>query len=599
MSKRLYILFQIFFMALYVSSKEVPIKVSAPKQVSIGEKFRISYEISSNDIQDFRAPDFNGFHLIDRQQSTSSTITNLNGNLTTKTSTSISYILEAYQEGYFTISPAIIHVENNKQITEKISIHVTPSSSNQSNTQSPLNQNQQINQGTNSTFPSVKSTKDNHDLFVKAIVSKQRVYEQEAILLTYKIYTSTNAYGFQGKLPVLDGFLIQETDIEQNQKSETYNGRQYMTAIWKQYVLYPQLIGECEIPPITCEATVVSQDGYLDPFGMFPRTKSSIKKTQTTPIKIEVLPLPEAPKSYCGAVGNFTISSSINKTKLHANDVLSVKVNINGKGNFKLMDTPHFTFPNVFETYDTKVTDNYHLTANGNEGSKSYEFIAVPRENGHFTIPAMDFSFFNPDTHSYQTLSTQSFNVDVNIGKTISGEPSEVTELNKDIRFIKTGPTNLRKEQHTYLYSLKWILAYICLLLVFSTVFYWIRYHNASITTDGIKGKKANIKAMQQFKKVKSAMETHDRDHFYEELLNVIYTYTENKFNIKRENQNQDNIRSVLESHKVESQLVQEYIDLIKDCEFARFAPSINNMSMEDYYEKSIQLIRNIEAFTK
>lgn len=595
MKQRNYILLQLFFFTLSISANDVAVKISSPQNVEVGETFRISYEISTNDIEDFQAPDFKGFHLIDSHQSTSSSISNINGKISSKSTTTISFILEAYQEGDFIIQSAIIRSNGKKIVSKSIPVHVSGHTSKNQNTNanSPNNNSQNIS-------PSQSTLSENEkDLFVRAIASKQKVYEQEAILLTYKIYTSTNAYGFQGKLPVLDGFHIQEIDLGENQTTEMYNGKKYMTAIWKQYVLYPQLIGKCEIPSITCEATVVSQNGYMDPFGMIPRTSTSIRRMNTSPITIEVLPLPEAPSTYSGAVGDFNLTSSVNKTKLKSNDVLSLKVNLSGVGNFKLMDTPDFKFPKVFETYDSKVTDNFHLTTKGNEGQKTFEFLAVPRESGTYTLPPMEFTYFNPQTKSYHTLCTQEYKIEVEsvIGSDVT--QSNPSELNKDIRYIKTGDTDLRRGKITNLYSYPWIIAYLISLLSFFLVLYIIHRHKNNQADILSISKRANVIAMRRLKNANKEMESGNRERFFDELLNTLNKYISDKFNIDKEKLNKENIRLVLGTKRIDSQTIDEFINLVNDCEFARYAPEANSIPMNIYYNKSIQLISSLESCTK
>lgn len=578
------------------TAKDVPVKISSPKSVTAGEPFRISYEIGTNDIKDFKSPAFKGFHLIDSHQSSSSSITNINGKFSSQSSTTITFILEAEAEGDYIISPASMYADGNKITTRQIPIHVSasPVRSNGNNVAPGYSQSAPDN-GQSVT----SQTNDNKDLFVRAIVSKQKVYEQEAVLLTYKIYTRTNAYGFQGQLPVLDGFHIQEIELEPNQTQETYNGKQYMTAIWKQYVLYPQLIGKCEIPSITCEATVVTQNGFIDPFGMMPRTTTSTKRMQTPAIRIDVLPLPDSPDTFSGAVGNFKLTSSINKTKLKANDVLSVKVKISGAGNFKLMETPEFKFPDGFETYDSKVSDDIILTPKGNEGTKTFEFLAVPRESGRFVIPEMKFTYFDPSSQSYNTLSTQSYNVTVDIGDMEQKLEEAASEQNKDIRYIKTGTKNLQKNISEKLYSTKWILAYLLSIIAYLAGIGILRYHDINVFNNGSVKKNANRVAMKQLKTAKTKMDAQERDSFFDELLNTLYSYTINKFGIEKEKLNKDNIRIIFESHHVDSGIADSFINLVDDCEFARYAPSNQTKPMSDYYENAIQLISSLESCTK
>ena len=588
-----------------VLADNVPISISAPKQVAVNETFHVSYEIGTQNISNFEAPDFGGFHLIDSRQSSSSSTTIINGEMTTKSSTTITFILSAPREGRFTIGPAKVYLNGTAHPTKQIPITVvagSPSNNNTPPSTPPSFSNHPTpNTPQNPQNPNTSSDVHKDKLFVRAIVSKSKAYEQEAILLTYKIYASPELYvtGFQGKLPVLNSFHIQELEPDRNQQSEYLNGKPYNTAVWRQYVLYPQSNGSIEIPSIKCEATVSVQNGYMDPFGMFPRSTTELRELQTNSLEVEVIPLPTPPSNFYGAVGDFNLSSSINKRKFKSGDILSLKLNITGVGNLKLIETPTVEFPSNFETYDSKVNEDYELTASGHEGSKTFEFHAVPKNGGKYTIAPVEFTYFDPTSQSYKTLKSQSYEIDVTADPNQTYQ-NEVDELEKDIKHIKLGDVELRQDHYKRLYSWKWITAYAISSLLFILLYIGLhRKFSLNSTSPSNKRRIASKLVMRQLEKSRELMAAGKEKEFHIELLNALYSFPKNKLNITNEEFNKENVRQILENQGVSTSVIDEYMALVDECEFTRYSSGASNSTMDSYYNKAIDIISKLENSMK
>lgn len=227
------------------------------------------------------------------------------------------------------------------------------------------------------------------------------VYEQEAFLLTYKIYTLVDLRGFDNvKLPDFKGFHSQEVELPNDRRwsLEHYKGRNYQTTVYRQFVLFPQQSGKLTIEPARFDASIAKAVQVNDPFEAFLNGGSNyveVKKTLITPqVTINAKPLPSGkPEGFSGGVGEFSISSSINETKLKTNDAVTLKVVISGTGNLKLLSTPEVKFPEDFEVYDPKVENNFRLTNAGLSGSQVIEYLAIPRNAGTFKIPSIKFSY--------------------------------------------------------------------------------------------------------------------------------------------------------------------------------------------------------------
>lgn len=601
MSKRIHIILFILLTSLPVYADKVSISISAPKLVQEGEPFRVIYEIGSTNVTDFEDPDLSGFHLIDRYQSSSSSTTIINGKVNSKTSTTFTLILSSNKAGNYTIGPARVHINGETYSTKSIPIQVSSNGAGGSNqgpssSVSPHSPSSSPSQSSNST-----PTSANDEIFVRLSASKSKVYEQESILLTYKVYAAPQTFvtGFQGKLPTLNGFHIQEIEPPSGQETETYLGKTYNTAVWKQYIVYPQSSGVITIPPLECEATINRQNGYMDPFGMFPRNESFTKALSTNALTINVKPLPESPVDFYGGVGDFNISSSLNKKKLKSSDVLTLTINVTGTGNLKLVETPTVEFPSIFETYDCKVTDDYTLTRSGHEGSKIFEYRAIPQKGGKYTIPPVRFTYFDPSTEQYKTLTTQSYQIDVASDPNQSSQ-MEVEELDKDIKHIKTGEVDLRKNNYSSLYSWKWIFAYAFVIIAFITIYAIILHRKGLLfKTSASKRRQTSKLIMNQLEKSHQLKEAGDEQGFYMELLNALYSYSQNRLNISKEELNKENIKKTLESRNVPSPVIEEYLQLLEECEVTRYFRNQTSSELDSEYQKAINIIKKLDSHLK
>ena len=374
------------------AADKVIFKTEAPDVVVSGDQFRLEFTVNTQNVKDFRAPSISGFDVLmgpTRSQQSSTQI--INGKVSSSRSITFTYILMAGKEGTYTIPAASIEVDGEKVFSNAIQIKVLPPDQ---------SGNSSGGQASSSRSQVAGSRITEEDLFITATASKTTVHEQEAILLTYKVYTLVNLRQLQGDMPDLKGFHTQEIPLPQQKKFslEHYKGRNYNTTVWSQYVLFPQQTGKLEIPSITFNGVVAQQTVSDDPFDAFFNGGGyvEVKKNIVTPkLTINVQPLPARPANFSGAVGEFQIASSINSTEVKTNDAVTIKITLNGVGNMKLINTPEVKFPQDFEIYDPKITDEYDLTNNGLSGTKTFEYLAIPRHAGDFTVPAVEFVYFD------------------------------------------------------------------------------------------------------------------------------------------------------------------------------------------------------------
>lgn len=608
MRKIIFLLFTILAAWQVKAADKVRFVAEAADVVVSGDQVRLVFTVNSQDIKDFRAPSIKGFDvLMGPSRSQQSSIQIINGKRTSSSSTAFTYILLAGSPGTYTIPAASVEVNGEKVFSNAISIKVLPQDQNSGNSG-----NNRGGSASSSRSQAAGSRISANDLFITATASKTTVHEQEAILLTYKVYTVVNLRQLYGKMPDLKGFHTQEVELPQQKTFtlEHYKGRNYNTTVWSQYVLFPQQTGKLEIPSITFDGVVAQQTVSDDPFDAFFNGGGyvEVKKKITTPkLVINVQPLPAKPAGFSGAVGEFKLASSINATDVKTNDAVTIKLTLSGTGNMKLIGTPEVKFPQDFEIYDPKVTDDYKLTNSGLTGTKTFEYLAIPRHAGNFTIPAVEFTYFDLKSNSYKTLKTEAYNLKVakgqgNADQVISDftNKESVKMLGKDIRFIKLGDSSLRPKGDFFFGTVGYYLCYLIPLLlfvVFAVIYRQKALENANVAK--VKTKKANKVATRRMKLAGKLLAENKKNEFYDEVLKALWGYISDKLSIPVSQLSKDNIEAELTNYGVPEALIAEFIGVLNECEYARYAPGNENEAMDKVYSASVEVISKMENSIK
>lgn len=608
MRKIIFLLFTILAAWQVKAADKVRFVAEAADVVVSGDQVRLVFTVNSQDIKDFRAPSIKGFDvLMGPSRSQQSSIQIINGKRTSSSSTAFTYILLAGSPGTYTIPAASVEVNGEKVFSNAISIKVLPQDQNSGNSG-----NNRGGSASSSRSQAAGSRISANDLFITATASKTTVHEQEAILLTYKVYTVVNLRQLYGKMPDLKGFHTQEVELPQQKTFtlEHYKGRNYNTTVWSQYVLFPQQTGKLEIPSITFDGVVAQQTVSDDPFDAFFNGGGyvEVKKKITTPkVVINVQSLPAKPAGFSGAVGEFKLASSINATDVKTNDAVTIKLTLSGTGNMKLIGTPEVKFPQDFEIYDPKVTDDYKLTNSGLTGTKTFEYLAIPRHAGNFTIPAVEFTYFDLKSNSYKTLKTEAYNLKVakgqgNADQVISDftNKESVKMLGKDIRFIKLGDSSLRPKGDFFFGTVGYYLCYLIPLLlfvVFAVIYRQKALDNANVAK--VKTKKANKVATRRMKLAGKLLAENKKNEFYDEVLKALWGYISDKLSIPVSQLSKDNIEAELTNYGVQEALIAEFIGVLNECEYARYAPGNENEAMDKVYSASVEVISKMENSIK
>ncbi|BAU53868.1 BatD family protein [Mucilaginibacter gotjawali] len=568
--------------------------------VATGDIVEITFAVNGN-AERFSPPQFTGFQVAGGPNESQS-MEIINGN--SSVSMSYSYELMAVKEGDFTIGPATTIVNGHSYTTNPIRIKVIKGRS------VPQNSSAQTQNGPDNSITSAKTSNLAKSIFIKAVVDKSNVYMGQQITLSYRLYV--RGVGIEQNqpdaIPELNGFWSEDIKHTQQQvqwHTETYKGERYNVADLKQTILFPEREGNLTIDPLGMKFVLRVQapsEDIMDQF--FGSYKQVPYTTKSAPVTIHVKPLPQAgkPDSFTGAVGEFQIESSVDKTTLKANDALNYKVKVSGRGNIKLLKTLSTNFPADFDKYDPKITDSVIENENGVAGDRYYNYLLIPRHQGDYTIDPLKFSYFNPAANRYVTLTTKAFHIKVDKGNSQSnvtafsdGDKQDIKMLDKDIRYIKTDDSSLSNSGDLFFGSFGY---YILLLLgpclCFAAYLYrnWLIKNNSDIVK--VKSRQAGKIAAKHLANAQNQLQAGNAKAFYEDVFKGLYGYLSDKLNIQYANLNKETIASAMKEKKVSSRLLDQLQDTLDLCEMARYAP-VTHISEREVFEKAKSIINEIE----
>lgn len=593
--------------------QDVVFTASAREAVSVGEQFRLIYSFNAQG-SGFKAPALKDFNILSGpQQSQSSSMQIYNGQVTNSVSFTYTYILQATKEGSFTIPPASINAEGKVYQSNTITIKVNKGSGSQ-----PQQQQQQ-----NAASPSGEVTAK--DLFIRAVPNKTNPYQGEQIIVTYKLFTRVPVAEYSiTRTPTTAGFWLQDLNKDNkklNQYRETIGGQEYVVAEIKSDAMFAQRAGKLTIEPLEMDVLAqiqrkASRKTFNDPFfdnffndSFLGNTYQNVRKTiRSNEISINVKPLPvqNRPGNFTGGVGDFNVNATIDREQLKTNEALTLKFSISGKGNIKLVEKPDIVFPSDFEVYDPRITDNINTSPSGVSGSRNFEYLIIPRNPGKFKIKPISFSYFDLTSQSYKTITTQGFDITVEKGSGISAEgvtstnKEDIQYLGSDIRYIKTGKIELLPIDEYLFGSLTfifWLIAVPLFFLAFLII--WRKELARRSNLIFMKNKKATGIARKRLKLAERYMKQGKDEEFWAETSNALWGYMSDKFNIPRATLSMDSVNNALMAKGVKELLIASFIDVLHNCEFARFAPGSKAQAMDEIYRQAIEVITQTEEELK
>ena len=589
---------------------EVRFTASAPQRVIVGQPFQLVFSVNEN-AKDLRLPDVKGFEIIaGPYTSTSSSTSWVNGQMTSSKEVRYTYTLLPEKEGDYQIQAATIVVKKEKYYSNVLNIKVLPEDkSSQSQQSGNATQSGQIRQSQSIT---------SENLFIRPIISRTKIKEQEAVVLTYRLYARVDVTNIQSpKFPDFKGFLVQEIDLppERTMQPENYDGVNYYTYDLRKVLLFPQQVGQMTIEPMSCDVIVRVRSTQQRPrsiFDDFFDTYQEVSKTVTTSkLNISVDPLPQPkPTDFSGLVGKLSLATKVSATEVEANQPITITLKLQGSGNLKMLKNPALQFPQDFETYEPKSTNNFNTTDAGLSGSKTIEYLVIPRHDGDFIIPPTTISYFDITSDSYKVLSTEPINIKVNKGtQSASNAPivnnfttqEKVEVLATDIRYISTSAPNIKPSQRIITGSmLFWLFYIISFVITLGLIILFRKQARDNANVALMRNRKANKVARRRLKVAERECKAGNKDTFYDEILKALWGYLSDKLSIPVSELNKDNISLRLSQRGVADDIIQEFVKLLNDCEFERYAPISNKESaMRHTFETTEKLISNLESTIK
>lgn len=588
----------------------VTFRASAPSAVVMGQQFQLTYTVNTEGATSLRTPDLSAFEvLMGPSSSVSRSMQIINGQTSSSYSQTFTYVLMPKKEGTFNIGPGSIKIKNANYSSNSLVVKVLPPDKAGSASGGGRSSGGSSGGGASQGSTSVGT----NELFVRMNVSNRSVYEQEGFLVTFKIYSLYDVDLDDIKFPEFEGFLAQDIDLNPQWTLENYNGRNYRTAVFKQTILYPQRSGKITIGAGRFNAIAhvrVKRSGSLFDELMGGGYQDIRKVLTTAPVTVDVKPLPSGkPESFNGAVGGYTMKATINSNQAKTNEAVTITVTLTGNGNIKLAKNPTVTFPNDFEVYDPKVETNIRTTTSGSSGTKTIEYIAVPRYAGDFEIPAIRFSYFDPRSGSYKTLTSEPFKLHVEKGPEGAASPAvsnygsqeSVKYLSKDIRYIKTSrPHFVNARGEIFFGSFTYVLAYMLIALLFAVFFVIYRKQmkeNADLAF--VRTKRANKVALRRLKTAEKLMKAGSREAFYDEISRTLWGYLSDKLNIPQADLTRENVGNELASFGADETLAKDLMQILDTCEFARYAPSQASDALDTLYRQTADAIGRMENIIK
>ena len=570
-------------------------------KVGLNENFDFIVELSGNDAQNANQPELQGFDEFARfaGSNSSQSIQIVNGAM--NVSRIFTYRFIASKIGKFKIAPVTVRVQG-KVITSKgQNIEITK------NSPDPATAN-----GANPGDTNSESIADN--LFLRAETNHKTVFQNEPLIVDYKIYTRVQVtnYGFSNQ-PNYGSFWVEEFKGEQQPRlyDTTVNGLQYKAATLRKVALFPTSSGTKTIPVQELEASVRLRERrgrrdlfdsfFDDPF--FGRNKTH--RLKNDPISIKVLPLPKKgkPDNFTGAVGKFSIQASVDKKSLKANEALTYKVVLSGAGNIKTLQLPEIDFSQQFQVYDPEIKENINRAGQAITGSKTYEYVLIPRRDGLLTLPSLHFSYFDPAAKIYKKVRTKNIVLDVKPGDQAavqagSGFLKEEVELfGDDIRYIeKEAGTFSNRGARFYHKSIFWLFLFVPLFIWAAGYFYRSFQDRLTTNVAYARSRKAQKSAQKQLKSAKAAMDAGDVALFYTEAANALTKLIGNKLNLDEAALVSDEVIDILGQRGVDSAIVDSYRKLLSESDFYRFAHSdASGARMSATFEQVQKLIVEID----
>lgn len=595
--KRFSILFIILaIFTVSIAAGNVSFTVKAPGRIYEGDKFPVTFRLTNADGSDLKVSAIDGCTLLfGPSTSQSQSYSVVNGRAESSSAIEYTYYYRADKAGQFTIPAASVLADGKRLTTAPANFTVHE----RAERDTPGSQRPVAVDDVDTQTAGRKVNAD--DVFVRIILSRNSAYEQEAIGCTIKLYTKYSISSFMPtRQPSFDGFLIQELDVQPAlNEIENYRGQDYMTAILKHCIIFPQKSGKLTINSGNYDISVIQYDNVN--MGMFqvrqPRETKIKVSSNTGSIDIQPLPSPK-PEGFNGAVGEFKVESRLVGNSFRTNDPATLFYTISGTGNIKYLKEPQIDFPTEFEQYTPKSDIQTSVSGNEVSGTMTVEYTFVPQSVGEFTIGSDKFVYFDPATRDYETLSTPTYPIKVAKGLSTPAPTEDqkaIENKNSDIRHIYLGDKNPSKSHSIVVTTTGYWMLYLGLLIAAAAIIIANRTRarrNADVTR--MRTAKANKVATKRLKLAGKYLSAGDNDKFYEEMLHALWGYLSDKLSIPLSQLNRQNIVERLSEKEYSEETISSIVNVLDECEMARYTPD-SSTRMDSIYEEGAKAINNLE----
>lgn len=597
----------LLFIPYILPAQGVSFVAEGPPQVRVGQQFAITYKVNSS-ASNFIGPHIQNFDILSGPNvGTVRNSSNINGRVTSSIISSFTYFLVANKAGTYTIPQALINVGGKNYMSNKLTITVSKGSPNTGSAQS-------------ASAPQGATITDNvgKKIYIKAEADRTTVYQGEPIIITYNLYTPTPRMqlGSPSKIPSYPGFWAEDMLKNFTQYPQHIEGN-YIIVTLRKVALYPQKSGVLNIDPLSQDIVYevrvkdpnnsIPDDAFFsnDPFfkdimdDITSTTRRVVKTIQSNKITINIKPLPEnKPADFSGATGNFTIKAEIDKKQALTNDALTYKVTLSGTGNIILLEKPNITFPPDFEYFEPKIIDNIK-SPSGSMGSRTFEYMLIPRSAGNFTINPVKYVFFDPQTQKYKEVFSEKIDLTLTKNPNDKGK-SDIQERiklqNTEIAPAVNPPLHLKPFGKFFFASLwYWIILIFLIISFILFVFFWKKNSKLHSDKKYMQRHKAGSVAEKRLQKSKSLMLTASDEDFYNEVAHALWGYIGDKFNIPTAQLSLNTAQYQLDMRSVNKEISNRFIEILNQCNIARYAPPGLADDKNKLYQDAVDIINSTE----
>ena len=587
----------ICFFCLVFSGFAEEVKFTArisKKKVAVDEQFELVFTINHIRPSGFIPPFLGDFNVYTDPPAQISGDSEINGKVSYFVA--ISYVLSCKKVGKFRIAPAKIKAGGVQLNSNALEIEVVKASP--------------VSKKSKDQSDNLQNIDDN--VFVRAQLSRSSVSIGEQVTVTYKLYSKYSQLGYDVvNSPSFNGFYSESLAPENkiDNRTEIINGEQYRVVELKKTLLFPQKSGTLEIPQLEVVCSIPQKIANPDPFEeMFNGGYKNVRVTlKSKPVNVVVKPVTTVgkPADYNGAVGQFNLEAKTDLQKLKSGDPLKFTFSISGRGNLRLIETPKLIFPEELEVYDPQVKDDISAAEEGMKGTRSFEFVLIPRVGGNFSLGPFSFSYFDPLRNSYRTITSQKISVQVSgsvgdspfvksKGNTIN--PKEISEI-KGIKPYASGFEPIGNTPF-FLSPLFYLILLVFPASIVLLLFLRKRKNNRLANHTAYRAKEAGTAAQKRLKKAHILMAAGNKDLFYEEIYRALYGYLSDKLLLPAPSLSRSNIKLLLEKKNVPVETTNRFLEVLDACEFARFAP-VASFEMEKTIIEAEAILNATETWLK